>query len=717
MEEKKYEHPAVKFFKSLYEYCEEALLDIRYLPKVKDSKDYPQSKFLPISEVESLPETLKKLQGRYNCYFGVATRTEDAKTKKDQSKEGIHQFPALWVDIDFKDILKEEVLKRLKDFQLKPSFRVCSGNGFHLYWKLKEPIAKEKTPEVENLNKRLASFLGGDFGSTEAAHILRIPTTLNHKYDPPREVTLEEFCPERECDLCDFDLLPEVETLTEKEKIRSSKGWQEELLAGVKEGERNRAIARLAGRYLQLDLSRNEILPILLDANSRFDPPLDKEEVETTLDNIIKTDQRNYSRGKKEGDRAGTFSDGGPYHDPSDSIDKSTAQIKFPEDAWIGLFDGYRELMKDATEAPEAFHFGVLLVILGFYFGKDFYIKNPHTTYFNFYSLLVGATGESYKTTALKYGKRILQDLSLRGGDSVKIIGTPVSAEGLVTSFDAENGTKVLSYIDEMKILFGNAQRNSTSNLIATINQFYSEYEEISLPGLQKRVAKKPFLSIIGGTVSEWLDNALSKEVTLGGFINRFIVLSGETRKIIPRPNDPAQDRWGKFIQEIIAIRKNLPKEGCLVTRSNEAEKFYGQWYGERKTKRKNLLNVVRPLTAREPAHVDKLAGIFSLIDGRTVIGPEDIAAAIKVIEYSSSWMEKIFRDVTIPRIARLDQLIFRYHEDGPREKRWVQQRIGGNYSCEELNRSYRSLCEADSLELVTIPKEGKEVKMYRVKV
>ena len=58
------------------------------------------------------------------------------------------------------------------------------------------------------------------------------------------------------------------------------------------EGERNTAIARLAGRYLNKGLSREEILPILLDINSRNKPPLGEKEVETTLDSIIKTHQR-----------------------------------------------------------------------------------------------------------------------------------------------------------------------------------------------------------------------------------------------------------------------------------------------------------------------------------------------------------------------------------------------------------------------------------------
>lgn len=704
-------HPAIIFFKPLYGHCKEGFLNLRYKPK--DENKLTQQKFLQVSQIDTLPNTLNQLQRQHDCYFGVAMRT-----KGDGTKDGIYKIPLLWADIDFKDGSKKEVLNRLNGFSLKPSARISSGNGFHLYWKLKEPASRKEIPKIENLNKRLAYSLKGDMGSTDAARLLRVPGTLNHKYTPAREVTIDEFYPEREYNLDDFDqILPQLEKrFNEQERPKHIEWWEKESLKNVQEGERNTTVARLAGRYLGMGISRDKTLVLLLDDNFLFKLPLSVEEVETTLDKIAKTHERNLSLRGKESSQIEILDDGTQCQDIGEFRDKVIAQIKFPEEAWIGPFAEYRELIKDVTEASDVFHFGVLLVILGLHFGKDFYIKNPHTTYFNFYNLLIGPTGEAYKTTALKYGKRILQSLSVRGEDSTKIIGTPVSSEGLVTSFDAENGTKILSYIDEMKILFGNAQRNSTSNLIATINQFHNEYDEISLPGLQKRIAKKPFLSIIGGTVPEWLDSALSKEVTLGGFINRFIVFYGETKKVIPRPNDPAEDRWGKFIQKIINRRKVLPKEGCEMTHTGEAFEFYDQWYRERKNKRKNLPTVIRPLTAREPFHVDKLSGIFSLSNGRSTIELKDIEAATKVIEYSSSWVKEIFKDVTMSRTAKLDQLIQKYHEDSPKEKRWVQQRIGGNYSCEEFNRSYKSLVDAGLLESVRVVKKDKEILMFRSK-
>jgi hypothetical protein len=129
-------------------------------------------------------------------------------------------------------------------------------------------------------------------GSTDASRILRVPGTLNYKYFPEREVEIWHFT-KNEYDLSDFGFLPQIEIKSENEKGIYPKGWEKNLLNGVRQGERNISIARLTGRYLNKGLSREEILPILFDINSRNKPPLGEKEVETTLDSIIKAHFKN----------------------------------------------------------------------------------------------------------------------------------------------------------------------------------------------------------------------------------------------------------------------------------------------------------------------------------------------------------------------------------------------------------------------------------------
>lgn len=68
--------------------------------------------------------------------------------------------------------------------------------------------------------------------------------------------------------------------------------WHEELLKGFSEGTRNDNLTKLAGRYIQKGLLKEEILPILLEINKRCDPPLEGKEIEKIIDSILKTDSR-----------------------------------------------------------------------------------------------------------------------------------------------------------------------------------------------------------------------------------------------------------------------------------------------------------------------------------------------------------------------------------------------------------------------------------------
>lgn len=316
------EHQSITFLKSLCQHCDDGkgFINLRFLPSAKNH-------FIPLSEIKSIPAILETHRGE-NAYFGVATRVEGDGTKK-----GIVEIPSLWCEIDSEGLgeeAKNEIRQRYQDFPLRPSVLLNSGGGIHIYWKLKTPATKEEIPLVESLLKRIALYFGGDLSSTDASRILRLPKTLNYKYVPPREVTITAFKPQREYNLSDFDFLPSFkEAITGEEKPPLPEGWEKGLLDGVSEGERNVSITRLAGRYIGKGLSREEILPILMDANSRFKPPLPLKEIEACLDSTLKTHQKNHPEpsAKEEKDTKGinyhltTLNDVFEYPEPTFLID------------------------------------------------------------------------------------------------------------------------------------------------------------------------------------------------------------------------------------------------------------------------------------------------------------------------------------------------------------------------------------------------------------
>jgi hypothetical protein len=116
-----------------------------------------------------------------DVFFGVA-----ARVREDGTKEAIEAVTAVWIDLD-----DENAAVKLALFGVPPSFVVSSGSTGHLhaYWVLSEPISPG---EAEQINRALATELGGDAASVDASRMMRLPGTYNFKTAPPVKATLVE---------------------------------------------------------------------------------------------------------------------------------------------------------------------------------------------------------------------------------------------------------------------------------------------------------------------------------------------------------------------------------------------------------------------------------------------------------------------------------------------------------------------------------------------
>lgn len=133
----------------------------------------------------------------FDSYFALATFETDESRTKDNAK----QLRALFLDLDCganKDFPDQntaitELRKFCRDVGLPKPFLVNSGRGVHVYWPLDVPASLEEWLPVANKLKRCCA--AADFGAdpavtSDAARVLRVPATHNHKSDPPAPVEL-----------------------------------------------------------------------------------------------------------------------------------------------------------------------------------------------------------------------------------------------------------------------------------------------------------------------------------------------------------------------------------------------------------------------------------------------------------------------------------------------------------------------------------------------
>lgn len=138
-----------------------------------------KSEFFPVADfAEAATQAVELGRGR-NLYFGVIPRTHE----NGRGAADVGPATTIWADID-----SDKAMVELLSF-VPPSIMVATGTEghHHAYWLLDTPQDAEA---VVALNRDLALHLGADVAATDAARILRLPGTLNHKSVPPVVVTL-----------------------------------------------------------------------------------------------------------------------------------------------------------------------------------------------------------------------------------------------------------------------------------------------------------------------------------------------------------------------------------------------------------------------------------------------------------------------------------------------------------------------------------------------
>ena len=143
--------------------------------------------------IDAVLTTAQKLdESGFDAYFALATFRESGSRKVDN----VNQLRAFFLDLDCgpsKDYANQNdamiALRRFcKELDLPTPLLINSGRGIHVYWFLSEPVSiDEWLPVAERLKKLCAKhkLLADPAVTSDAARVLRVPTTHNHKADPP----------------------------------------------------------------------------------------------------------------------------------------------------------------------------------------------------------------------------------------------------------------------------------------------------------------------------------------------------------------------------------------------------------------------------------------------------------------------------------------------------------------------------------------------------
>lgn len=219
-----------------------------------------------------------------------------------QKEENLTSLNAFFADIDWdNDIAQDDKKKRIQEIYIQldekgvvPSAIVETKKGCHVYWIFEKPYPKEKIDEWRAIETTITDQLKGDPNAKDPCRILRIPGSLHWKdTTTPFTVTLWSDTGAR----YSWDNIKKVFPPTKNEQGGSHIKTPINKLVGLKQGGegRNPAMAKLIGKLiknLHHTQWREEVLPVALQVNLTYQPPLPIEEVHKIFESIGRMEMR-----------------------------------------------------------------------------------------------------------------------------------------------------------------------------------------------------------------------------------------------------------------------------------------------------------------------------------------------------------------------------------------------------------------------------------------
>lgn len=337
--------------------------------------------------------------------------------------------------------------------------------------------------------------------------------------------------------------------------------------------------------------------------------------------------------------------------------DNSAHAEKFPESAWIGLFEEWRKIVGPETEAAEEFLWAVFLLVVGLLLGRNVHFEMPSRHYPNFYALLIGLTGDARKSTAMRFGRELLRKL----GDCAEVLTGLVSIEALYDRLEKQPGTVALIDSDEFRSLMAVATaRRATSNMLPHLNSLFDCPANASIDrhGDASTHVVDPFVSLITATPKEYVEDLITGLEASGGTLNRFIIIEGRRQRPKPFVKNPSDAQWQRLTDPLAAIRDYWAAKPSRLDFDAEAAQLWEEFYVAWSAEREKRTPLAQNLTARTFVHVYKIALVYAALALEKTITAPTLATAISIGEWLEGNALRAFSTVGISPITKASDLV-----------------------------------------------------------
>lgn len=175
-------------------------------PATGKTKRRKLSLWFPAAHPAAIPAAWRQS----NVYFGVHPSGTRGQTWQRSTIGSIAAVNCVFAEFDVKDYGSKDAIYSLLDrLPIYPTAIIDSGGGLHCYWLLSRPVLVDdrNRRDLVMLQRAWVDLVGGDPAAKDLARVLRVPGTMNRKYDPSPLVALIEYWPMRCFDLSQVRVL------------------------------------------------------------------------------------------------------------------------------------------------------------------------------------------------------------------------------------------------------------------------------------------------------------------------------------------------------------------------------------------------------------------------------------------------------------------------------------------------------------------------------
>ena len=500
---------------------------------------------------------VQKSAAKSNVWFGVNLLASPRRVKE-------HCKPAnlLWADLDTCN--PEEVTP-------SPQCVIESSVGrFQAIWRIDEKLDPYA---AEQFSKRLAYAYrtnGVDPTGWDLTQLLRVPYTINHKYESLPKVELRHAyetlaplaalggLPELTVEQGVYDLtvpedLPDAQQVILHHWNRLSRTAFHTLYEEEPEFDWSRVLWRLINICIEEGLSTHETFSVALTAKcnkyARDNRPLSHlwREVQRAAESQIRI-----------GKLVGTYAN---LDVPELITSEEVASLPRT------FIDDYKDWATASTDAIVDYHDLCFFMVLSTLTAQGIVCNtNYGTTQPNLWGMILGDSTLSRKTTAMKMAMSFVEEI-----DKDRILATDATAEGLLSGLAGRPSQVSVFFRDEISGFFDSV-KNKT--YMAGMPELMTQLYDIP-PILPRKLRKEtitvtsPVFIFFGGGIRDRTYTLISEQMILSGFIPRFLTVSGVAQLENIRRTGPAMadlvDTRAGILQKLSGLYETYNQTGSFI--------------------------------------------------------------------------------------------------------------------------------------------------------